>query len=89
MIRVKFQNGPDAPEIFLEHEFETKEEAKKRLDHYADIYGTHEGAVAWLEGDPKPKKLAKAEQELADELAETAAAAPEATPVAETLADNK
>jgi hypothetical protein len=84
MIRVKFQNGADAPEIFLDQEFETKEEAKKRLDHYVSIYGTHPDAIAWLEGDPKPKKLAKAEKELADAAAEDAAAEAGA-PVAETL----
>jgi hypothetical protein len=84
MVRVLFQNGPEAPEIVLDHQFETKEEAKKQLDWFVENYGTVAGAVAWLEGDEKPKAAAKAADEhaaaeaaRADELAET--------PIADTL----
>lgn len=73
MIRVLFQNGPDAPEIVLEEKFETKDEAKSQLDWFAQHYGTHPGAVAWLEGDRKPKPLVKAEKELAEREDELAA----------------
>jgi hypothetical protein len=75
MFRVCFQNGPDAAEIVLDQEFETKDEAKKRLGWFAENYGTVEGAVAWVEGDPKPAKLVRAEaQVVKEEEAATAAA---------------
>lgn len=62
MIRVRFQNGPDAPEIFLDTEqFETEDEAKKRLDSIVHAYGTVPEAVGWLEGGRKPKFGAFAE----------------------------
>jgi hypothetical protein len=77
MFRVFFQNGADAPEIVLEEEFETKEEAKKRLAHLTHTYGTVDDAAAWLEGDEKPSALKKAEKQLAKaEAAEEAAAEP-------------
>lgn len=85
MIRVLFQNGPEAPEIVLDHEYETEKEATSRLDWFVENYGTVEGAVAWVEGTEKPKKAAKAAEEHAKAEAERAAAAAE-TPVAATLA---
>lgn len=57
MIRVCFQNGPDGPEIVLSDEYETEAEAKDQLERLARIYGTVEGAAAWVEGTKKPKGL--------------------------------
>lgn len=84
MVRVFFQNGPEAPEIVLDHEYETEKEAAGRLDWFVENYGTVPGAVAWVEGTKKPEKAAKAADEHAKAEAERAAAAAE-TPVAETL----
>jgi hypothetical protein len=87
MIRIQFQNGPDAPEIFLDtEEFETAEEAKKRLDSIVHAYGTVPDAVGWLEGTPKPKfgkfadLFARSNAEKAAAVAETAAAEPAPEP---------
>jgi hypothetical protein len=55
MIRVLFQNGPDARAIELPEEFETKADATKRLPSLVEAYGTVPGAVAWLAGEKKPK----------------------------------
>lgn len=74
MFRICFQNGPDAPEHILGEEFETREEAKKRLDWFASHYGTVEDAAAWIEGDEKPAKLKKAEAAAAKAEAELSSA---------------
>lgn len=55
MIRVCFQNGPEAPEtVLVDEEFETVEEARKRLPLLLHAYSTVPDAVIWLEGDEKP-----------------------------------
>lgn len=84
MIRVMFQNGPEAPEIVLDHKFETKEEAKSQLDWFVDNYGTVDGAVAWIEGDDKPKAAAKAHEEYLEAEAEREAELA-GSPIADTL----
>jgi hypothetical protein len=75
MIRVCFQNGPDAPEIVLDEKFETKAEAESQLDWFAQHYGTDPAAAAWVEGDRKPKALVSAEKQLAAREEELAAEA--------------
>lgn len=55
MIRICFQNGPEASAIFLDDSFETEDEANRRLDSLVHQYGTVPEAVAWLEGSKPPK----------------------------------
>lgn len=77
MIRILFQNGPDAPEIELPAIFESESEAKKHLDSLAETYGTVPSACAWIQGKPKPRALRRELRE-AERKAEEAAAAAEA-----------
>lgn len=70
-IRVRFQNGADAPEIILAEEFD-EEPSKEKLAELAHIYGTVEDATAWIDGRTKPKTLRDAEEEHAELEAELA-----------------
>lgn len=56
MIRVCFQNGPEGPEIMLTGSFES-DPSTAELKALAVLYGTVEGAAAWVEGAKKPKHL--------------------------------
>lgn len=62
MQRIRFRNGPDGPEIVLDEQFETEDEARSQLARLEEVYGTVPDAAAWLDGTKPPKHLTKADE---------------------------
>lgn len=54
-VRVRFQNGADAPEIVLEETFDSVGEAEREIPSLVHAYGTLSDAIAWIDDAPKPE----------------------------------